>query len=77
MGVVRVAFPVRDLPADVVEKLDIAAAERGISRNAYVVELLTEHARRLRPTVTAESFAEALELAADLGDEELMRSAWS
>jgi len=30
----------------------------------------------MRP-VTAESFAEALELAADLGDEELMGSAWS
>jgi len=72
-----VGFPIRGLPIDVVDKLDVAAAERGISRNAYVVEVLTEHARRVRPTVTPESFAEALVLAADLGDEELMRSAWS
>lgn len=71
------AFPVRGLPPHVVDKLDIAAAERGMSRNAYVVDVLTEHARRVRPSVTAESFAEALDLAADLGDEELMRSAWS
>lgn len=71
------AFPIRGLPPDVVDKLDIAAAQRGVSRNAYVIEVLTEHARLVRPAVTAESFAEALELAADLGDEELMRSAWS
>lgn len=71
------AFPIRGLPPDVVDKLDVAAAERGVSRNAYVIDVLTRHARHVRPTVTAESFAEALELAADLGDEELMRSAWS
>ncbi|MGH3612632.1 MAG: type II toxin-antitoxin system VapB family antitoxin [Pseudonocardia sp.] len=71
------AFPIRGLPPDVVDKLDIAAAQRGVSRNSYVIEVLTDHARLLRPTVTAESFAEALALASDLGDEELMRSAWS
>lgn len=71
------AFPDRRLPPDVIDKLDIAAAERGVSRNAYLVEVLVDHARRVRPTVSAESYAVALELAADLGDEELMRSAWS
>lgn len=71
------AFPIRGLPPDVVDKLDVAAAEHGVSRNAYVVAVLTEHARQVRPTVTAESYAEALALAVDLGDEELMRSAWS
>lgn len=70
------AFPVRDLPPDVVEKLDIVAYQRGISRNAYVVEVLTEHARHIRPTVTMEEFAAAIDLIADLGDEELMRRAW-
>ena len=72
-----VAFPVRDLPPDVVEKLDIVAAQRGVSRNAYVVEVLTEHARRVRPTVTAEQFSASLALIQDLGDEDLMRRAWS
>lgn len=70
------AFPIRDLPSDIVEKLDILAKQRHLSRNSYVVEVLTEHTRRLRPTVTAESFVAAVELAADLGDEELMRRAW-
>lgn len=71
------AFALRGLPEDVVEKLDAAASARGVSRNAYVVEVLTEHTRRLRPTVTAERFAAAAELAVDLGDEELMRRAWA
>lgn len=71
------AFPVRGLPTDVVEKLDIAAAAKGMSRNAYVAEVLTAHARRVRPTVTPESFAQAADLTADLGDETLMRAAWS
>lgn len=71
------AFPVRGLPPDVLEKLDIVAASRGMSRSAYVVEVLTTHARQVRPTVTRESFASAAELAADLGDEKLMRAAWS
>lgn len=71
------AFPVRGVPDDVVEKLDRAAAAKGMSRNAYVVEVLTEHARRVRPGVSRESFATAAELAADLGDEDVMRAAWS
>ncbi|MGH3870409.1 MAG: type II toxin-antitoxin system VapB family antitoxin [Pseudonocardiaceae bacterium] len=71
------AFPVRGLPADVVEKLDIAAVAKGMSRNAYVAEVLTQHVRRIRPTVTRESFARAAELAADLGDETLLRAAWT
>lgn len=71
------AFPVRGLPPDVVEKLDIAAAAKGMSRNAYVAEVLTQHARQVRPTVTSESFARAAELASDLGDEHVMRAAWS
>ncbi|MDN5860448.1 MAG: hypothetical protein L0H84_17720 [Pseudonocardia sp.] len=70
------AFPIRDLPPDIVEKLDVLARQRHLSRNAYVVEVLTEHAQRLRPTVTAESFGAALDLVQDLGDEEFMRRAW-
>ncbi len=71
------AFPVRGLPEDVAEQLDRIAAQRGVSRNAYVVELLTAHVRGERPQVTAERFSAAAGLAADLGDEELMRAAWS
>jgi hypothetical protein len=71
------AFPIRGLAADVIDKLDAAASERGLSRNAYIVEVLTQHAREVRPVVTRESFAQAATLAADLGNEELMTAAWS
>lgn len=71
------AFAIRGLSPEVVEKIDVAAAARGMSRNAYIVEVLTEHIRRVRPLVTPESFARAAELASDLGDEDLMRAAWS
>lgn len=71
------AFPVRGVPAEVVEKLDRVAAARGLSRNAYLIEVLTEHVRQVRPTVTSESFAVAAALAVDLGDEDVMRAAWS
>jgi plasmid stability protein len=71
------AFPVRGLPPDVIEKLDVATAAKGMSRNAYVAEVLTQHVRQIRPMVTPESFARAADLAAGLGDEKLMRAAWS
>ena len=48
-----------------------------MSRNAYVAEVLTQHARQIRPAVTRESFACAADLAAGLGDEKLMHAAWS
>ncbi|MGH3928596.1 MAG: hypothetical protein ACRDTF_01300 [Pseudonocardiaceae bacterium] len=67
------AFPVRGLPPDIVEILDNAASAKGMSRDAYVAEVLTQHARQIRPTVTRESFA----IAADLGDKTLMRTDWS
>lgn len=70
-------FPIRGLPPDVLDKIDTEAAAKGMSRNAYLVEVLTRHARLIRPTVTAESFARVAGLAADLGDDELMRAAWS
>lgn len=71
------AFPIRGLDPQVVDKIDAAAAERGMSRNAYIVELLTEHASKIRPTTNERSFAEAASLASDLGDDEVMRRAWS
>lgn len=40
-------FPVRGLAPDVVDKIDAAAEAEGCSRNAYIVKMLTEHARRI------------------------------
>ncbi|MGH3567352.1 MAG: hypothetical protein ACRDRH_15235 [Pseudonocardia sp.] len=42
-------FPVTGLPVDVIDELEIAAAQRGISRNAYVVELLVSAESSSRP----------------------------
>lgn len=71
------AFPIRGLPPEVIRKLDAAAAADGSSRNAYIVNVLTEHARQVRPMATADTFARAAQLAEDLGDETVMRTAWS
>lgn len=71
------AFPIRGLAPDVISRIDAAAKAEGSSRNAYIVKVLTEHACRVRPVATAETFRRAADLAADLGDEELMRAAWS
>lgn len=71
------AFPIRGLPDEVAEKLDHIAAQRGLSRNAYVVEVLTTHVREVRPEATQDRFAVAAGLAADLGDDDVMRAAWS
>jgi hypothetical protein len=70
-------FPIRGLAPDVVDKLDAAAEAEGSSRNAYIVKVLTEHARRVRPAVTEDSLRRAANLAADLGDEDVLRAAWS
>jgi hypothetical protein len=70
-------FVVRGLPVDVIERIDAAAKAVGVSRNAYIVRVLSERARLARPVATAETFRRATNLAADLGNEELMRAAWS
>ena len=70
-------FPVRGLPPDVIERIDTAAGAAGLSRNAYIVRVLTEHARRVRPVATPETFRQAADLAVDLGDDRIMRAAWS
>ncbi|MDQ3782579.1 MAG: hypothetical protein M3349_06535 [Actinomycetota bacterium] len=70
-------FPVRGLAPDVIDKIDAAAEAEGSSRNAYIVKVLTEHARRVRPAATEDSFRQAADLAADLGDEGVMGAAWS
>ncbi|WP_019878016.1 FitA-like ribbon-helix-helix domain-containing protein [Sporichthya polymorpha] len=71
------AFPIRGLPDEVAEKLDQIAAQHGLSRNAYVVEVLTTHVREARPEASQDRFAAAAALASDLGDEDVMRAAWS
>jgi hypothetical protein len=71
------AFPLRGLAPEVVAKIDAAAAADGSSRNAYIVKVLTEHVQQVRPAATPEAFRQAADLAADLGDETLMHTAWS
>lgn len=71
------AFALRGLDPAVLERIDAAAARRGVSRNAYIVEVLTAHVHHDRPAATREAFAHAAALAVDLDDEDVMRAAWS
>jgi hypothetical protein len=61
---------------DVAEKLDRAAAQRGLSRDACVVEVLTERVRAASPMATAAGSPQPRNSPDDLGDSDLMRSAW-
>ena len=70
-------FPVRGLSPDVVDRIDAAADAAGMSRNAYIVKVLTEHARLVRPIANPEAFRRAASLASDLGDAKVMGAAWS
>lgn len=71
------AFPIRGLSPEIIDRIDAAAHAEGSSRNAYIVKILTEHAQRVRPVASADAFARAADLVTDLGDESLMRAAWS
>lgn len=71
------AFALRGLDPAVLERIDATAEAKGMSRNAYIVTVLTDHTRRVRPVASPHAFRQAVELASDLGDRELMASAWS
>lgn len=69
-------FPIRGLDQETVERLDTAARARGMSRNAYVVDVLRDHVRQVRPRVDSDEFRAAAALARDLGDADFRRFGW-
>jgi len=67
---------IRDVPDDVVAAIDAKAQAAGLSRTEYLRRTLARE-RAAPVTVTVADFERFAELAADLGDEQVMRDAWS
>lgn len=68
---------IRGLAEDDVRRIDAEAERRGLSRNEYLrreVSRLAQHGGR---PATRADLTRAAEIVADLGDEDLMRQAWS
>lgn len=72
---------IRDVPDETLAELDAAADRAGISRVEYLRRTLAAEAQRAargaRPPLTRDDWKQLNEIAADLGDEEIMRGAWS
>lgn len=67
----------RGLSPDVLAQIDNEAAERGLSRNRFLVELIGRPYREPhRRNVTVADFERFAAAAADLADPEIMAEAW-
>ncbi|GAA2221817.1 antitoxin [Herbiconiux moechotypicola] len=67
---------IRDVPDDVVARIDTQAAREGLSRAEYLRRQLVSDARRHGSTVTAADLGRSDALLDDLLDERLMDDAW-
>jgi plasmid stability protein len=67
---------IRDVPDDVLARLDARAAELGLSRVEYIRRRLAQDARALRVPVTHDDLHRMGRAVADLADDDLMRQAW-
>lgn len=69
---------VRGIPEEDLRRIDDAAARVGLSRNSYLRREFHRIARhRATPRPTAEDYSRAKSAMADLGDDDVMRQAWS
>lgn len=68
---------IRDVPDDVLARLDARAAELGLSRAEYIRRRLAQDARTSRITVTRDDLLRSTQATAGLLDKNLMREAWS
>lgn len=68
---------IRGVAEDDLRRIDAEAERRGLSRNEYLRRELSRLARHGTRPATRADLARAAELVADLGDEDLMRQAWS
>lgn len=67
---------IRGVPEETLAELERRASESGVSRNEYLLRWLH---REMRPrvSVTDDDLRKLSVLAADIGDPEVMRQAWS
>lgn len=68
---------IRDLTAEDLRLLDEQAKRLGLSRGEHLRRRLQAEARRSQPLTTQRDLTRFAELAADLGDDSVMGSAWS
>ena len=67
---------IRDVPADIVAALDAQAGRLGLSRTEYLKRQLVQAAEPSAPPVAHEDLEWFAEAFTDLGDPEVMTSAW-
>lgn len=67
---------VRDIPDDVLARIDAKADRLGLSRVEYIRRCLTSDANVESGSVTAEDFRVFTTTFADLADPEIMDAAW-
>ena len=68
---------IRDVPDHVLRAVDARASALGMSRSAYLRRKLEQEVAGASASVTVEDLAVFGETFADLGDADVMRSAWS
>lgn len=67
---------IRDVPDEVVAAIEAKAKRLGLSRTEYLRRQMTRVAATAEGAVTVDSLRRFGETFADLGDAEVMRSAW-
>ena len=69
---------IRDVPDEDLERIDAEASRLGLSRSAYLRREMHRIARhRTVPEATLDDLRRSRAAMSDLGDEEVMRQAWS
>lgn len=67
---------IRDIPQDALEAIDETARRLGLSRNEYLRRQLLSSAAAAQTPVALEDLRRFADSFTDLGDTEVMRSAW-
>ncbi|MHB1444599.1 MAG: type II toxin-antitoxin system VapB family antitoxin [Acidimicrobiales bacterium] len=68
---------IRDLPDEVLAAIDAKARRAGLSRTEYIRRTLSREGSDSHPDVRVEDLRDFARTFADLGDPDVMRSAWS
>lgn len=68
---------IRDVPNDVLAAIDAKAKRVGLSRTEYLRRTLERERAQDSVDITVEQLRRAAELAADLGNPDVMSDAWS
>ena len=68
---------IRDIPDDVIAAIDAKAQRAGVSRSEYVRRALSRERSDTEEMISVSDLERFAERFADLGDAEVMRSAWT